>query len=154
MQLTNLIHLVYLVLYFLVAGQAVFYFLCFLSVFSDIPPQQFINIRKLADPILALRLSLIYYSSLASGAIFVLLMFLQPGTSAKAIALASYLLLLTDVILAKRHNIPLNTRIRVIKEPSDKEASYLQAEWLKWIRIRGIVVVAGFVLLLVQATGF
>jgi hypothetical protein len=59
---------------------------------------------------------------------------------------------LADVILAKKHNIPLNTRIRESKELSGHEARDLQAQWLRWIRIRGSLVMTGFLLLLVAVS--
>ena len=152
MQITDLIHLLYLIGYFLIAGQGVFYLLCFARVFNQIPGKDFINIRKLADPILDSRLSLLYYSCLASGTISMVFVLSEGDPLAISFIPVSFLLLLADVILAKKFNIPLNTKIRGITRPTDREAYELQSEWLRWIRIRAIIVIAGFLLLLVYTS--
>jgi hypothetical protein len=152
MLITNFIRLCFYIVYFLVAGQAVFYLLCFYRVFHEIPARQFINIRKLADPILEIRLRVIYYSSLLLGAAFVALRLSESDIFAKVISVFCFSLLLADVVLAKRHNIPLNARIRQSEELSEQAARELQGEWLKWIRIRGSLVITGFLLLLVDAS--
>ena len=73
MSMITLVLFLYVLLYFVLAGQAVFYKLCFSQVFKKIPAQHFINIRKLADPILETRLPVIYYSSLAFGITYIIL---------------------------------------------------------------------------------
>jgi len=150
-QTLTFIHLLYLVVYFLVAGQFIFYQLCFSHVFKQIHARQFLDIRKIADPILRVRLSVIYYSSLAPGIVFVTADILQNGLLAAILPLLSFILLLTDVLLAKKYNIPLNTKIRETANPSDEYATQLRYDWLKWIGIRGVFVTAGFIILLIDA---
>ena len=110
-QILTFIHFFYPAVYFLVAGQFIFYQLCFSHVFKQIDARNFLDIRKIADPILQVRLSIIYYSSLALG----------------------------------------NTKIRETANPSDEYATQLRYAWLKWIGIRGVIVTAGFIILLIDA---
>lgn len=150
MQILNIVHFVYLVLYFLLAGQASFYKLCFTQVFAVIPASQFLAIRKLADPILQRRLSILYYSSLIFGITFTIYATSLGSLSLKLAAISSLLLLLTDIILAKKYNIPLNTAIRNAVAPGDDLAMEWQRHWLRWINVRGNFIIAGFIVLLVS----
>ena len=59
-QILTFIHFLNLAVYFLVAGQFIFYQLCFSHVFKQIDARNFLDIRKIADPILQVRLSIIY----------------------------------------------------------------------------------------------
>jgi hypothetical protein len=149
MSVGAVLHLLYLLVYFVVAGQAVFYLFCFSEVFKKIPADHFVGIRKLADPILEVRLKIIYYSSLLLG-LMLILASVRTGIGAKFLfIMISYLLLLVDVALATRFNIPLNKKIRDLELPVEANSSQLQMMWIKWITLRGRFVLAGFVLLLV-----
>ena len=150
-QIFTFIHLLYLVVYFLVAGQFIFYQLCFSRVFKQTPARHFLDIRKIADPILQVRLSIIYYSSLAIGILFVAALILRRDPVATILPMSSFILLVIDVVLAKKYNIPLNTKIRETTNPTDEYAKQLQQSWLKWIGIRGVFVTAGFIILLTDA---
>ena len=66
--------------------------------------------------------------------------------------LISYLLLLTDVVLAKRFNIPVNSVIETVNADTigSLEAAAIQETWLKWITVRGRIMIAGFTLMLLN----
>ena len=149
MSIITLVLLLYVLLYFVLAGQAVFYKLCFSQVFKKIPAQHFINIRKLADPILEPRLPLIYYSSLAFGIAFIILAVYQGSVRTIVFATLAFIFLLADVLLAKKYNIPINAEIRNLVNPSDITAARLQHDWIRWIDIRGNFILAGFFVLTV-----
>ena len=151
MQLLIIIQLLYSGLYFILAGQAVFYKLCFAKVFNEIPATEFISIRRLADPILQSRLSIIYYSSLGLGITYLVLMAVYGTPANLVLATLALLLLCADIMLAKRHNIPLNLKIRQIDDTTGALARQLQHEWIKWIEIRGHFILAGFFVLLFLA---
>jgi hypothetical protein len=147
MPIITFILFLYIVLYFVLAGQAVFYKLCFTQVFRKIPAQHFINIRKLADPILETRLPVIYYSSLAVGITFIGFAIYQGVILTIAFAILAFIFLLADVLLAKKFNIPINTQIRNLVNPSEIIAARLQHDWIRWIDIRGNFILAGFFVL-------
>ncbi|HTE23497.1 hypothetical protein [Flavitalea sp.] len=147
MPVITLVLFLYVLLYFVLAGQAVFYKLCFTHVFKKIPAQQFINIRKLADPILETRLPVIYYSSLAFGITFIILAVYQGSAITIIFAALAFIFLLADVMLAKKYNIPINAEIRNLVNPSDMIAARLQHDWIRWIDIRGNFILAGFFVL-------
>ena len=151
MSLINLVLFLYLLLYFVLASQAVFYKLSFSNVFKKIPAQQFINIRKLADPLLEARLPVFYYSSLAFGMSFIILAFYQGSMSAVLFASLAFVFLLADVLLAKKYNIPINLQIRNMVEIPEITAARFQQDWLRWIDIRGNFILAGFCTLLLCA---
>ncbi len=152
MSLTELPLLLYVLLYFALAAQGVFYLLCFRQVFAEGSPGEFIKMRKKAAPILEPRLSIIYYSCLLTGAT-TLFFSLREGWSASTFfTLISYCFLLADVVLAKKFNIPLNSAIALIDPDtvSSPQAADIQQTWLRWIGIRGRIMISGFVLILVQ----
>ena len=147
MSIITLVLFLYVLLYFVLAGQAVFYKLCFSQVFKKIPAQQFISIRKLADPILETRLPVIYYSSLAFGVAFIILALYQGSARTIIFSTLAFIFLLADVMLAKKYNIPINAEIRNLVNPSDIVAARLQHDWIHWINIRGNFILAGFFVL-------
>ena len=147
MSIITLVLFLYVLLYFVLAGQAVFYKLCFSQVFKKIPAQHFINIRKLADPILESRLPLIYYSSLAFGIAFIILAVYQGSFRTIIFATLAFIFLMADVLLAKKYNLPINAEIRNLVNPSDITAARLQHDWIRWIDIRGNFILAGFFVL-------
>jgi hypothetical protein len=147
MPIISVVLFLYILLYFVLAGQAVFYKLCFTQVFKNIPAQQFIQIRKLADPIIEKRLPLVYYSSLAFGLTFLILSIYEGAVPAIIFAALAFVFLLADVLLAKRYNIPINIEIRTLVNPSESVAYRIQHDWLRWIDIRGNFILAGFILL-------
>ncbi|RYY24947.1 MAG: hypothetical protein EOO04_12405 [Chitinophagaceae bacterium] len=149
MPVINVVLALYMILYFVLASQAVFYKLCFSSVFQRIPAQQFINIRKLADPLLETRLPVFYYSCLAFGILFIILSFLQGTIFTQVLAALSFVFLIIDVILARKYNIPINLQIRTVVNPAEVLAVRLQNEWLKWIDTRGNFILAGFLMLII-----
>ena len=149
MSIITLVLFLYVLLYFVLAGQAVFYKLCFSLVFKKIPAQHFINIRKLADPILEPRLPLIYYSSLAFGIAFIILAVYQGSFRTIIFATLAFIFLMADVLLAKKYNLPINAEIRNLVNPSDITAARLQHDWIWWIDIRGNFILAGFFALII-----
>lgn len=144
----------YVLLYFILAGQAVFYKLCFTRVFGEIPGSHFIAVRKLADPILAKRLALVYYSSLVLGITLVVMAVINSSLAVITLSALAFLMLVADVVLARKYNIPLNTQIRDLSEPTDAISGQLQYQWLKWIDIRGNFILAGFVVLIILLAFF
>jgi hypothetical protein len=154
MSIITIVLFIYILLYFVLAAQAVFYKLCFTQVFRKIPAQHFINIRQLADPILETRLPVIYYSCLAVGLIFSGFAIYQGSLLTICFAVLAYVLLLADVLLAKKYNIPINSEIRQLVNPSESIAARLQHNWIRWIDIRGGFILAGFFILLCYAVLF
>ena len=150
MSVFTLVLFLYLLLYFVLAGQAVFYKLCFSQVFKKIPAQHFINIRKLADPILETRLPVIYYCCLALGIVFIILAVYQGSARTITFAALAYIFLQADVIFAKKYNLPINAEIRSLVNPSDITAAQLQHDWIRWIDIRGYFILAGFFVLILH----
>jgi hypothetical protein len=134
-----------------VASQAAFYRICFSQVFRKIPPLQFLIIRKLADPILATRLAFIYYSCLLSGLLVTILLLYQRLSIHSMAVTVSFILLLFDVYLAKRYNIPLNTQARNTSDATETFASELQRNWMKWIDVRSYLTLTGFTILMLVA---
>ena len=65
-------------------------------------------------------------------------------------------MLLTDVVLAKRYNIPINSIIELASVDSVplEKAADLQKNWIRWIVLRGRIMIAGFILLLLQNVWF
>ncbi|RYY26961.1 MAG: hypothetical protein EOO04_10100 [Chitinophagaceae bacterium] len=156
MTIQNLVHFFYKLTYFFLAAQGVFYLLCFSRVFGEGSPLDFIRMRKKAAPILEPRLSLLYYSCLATGAITVGFAFREPFALYAVATIISFAMLLTDVVLAKRYNIPINSIIELASVDSVplEKAADLQKNWIRWIVLRGRIMIAGFILLLLQNVWF
>jgi hypothetical protein len=154
MNIVSISGFIYLLFYFILAGQSVFYLFCFSKVFTMIDASGFITIRKLAAPLLERPLRFWYYGCLVVGVVHLAICFSKMPALWFFFNLLSYILLLLDVVLAKRHNIPVNKIIDglVQHNTSEAEMSQLRDKWLKWIDIRGRVLIAGFILLLAIST--
>lgn len=145
---------IYLLFYFVLAGQAIFYLLCFTKVFSMINASGFIHIRKLAAPLLDRPLRFWYYGCLLTGILYLSIGFSHMSAPWFLLTLISYVLLVVDVLLATRFNIPVNKTIDLLKpeETTEDNMDLLRKTWLKWIDVRGKVLITGFILLLAAAT--
>jgi hypothetical protein len=156
MNVSETIGFIYLVFYFVLAGQAVFYLFCFTRVFLMIEPSRFISIRKMAAPLLDHKLRFWYYGCLLSGGCYLIVGVGKMTTTGMVLTIMTYLLLLLDVSLASLYNIPLNKRIDEInpEKMSEAELGLLRNTWLKWIDVRGKLLMAGFIILLAVASFF
>jgi len=140
---------VYVVLYFIIAAQAAYFFLGYYQVLKQTSPDEFISIRKLTDAAVRNKLQLIYITSLVVGIVLVFVD--KAGTrTATILFTTSLLLLVLDIILAKTGSEPINKTINGLQTAATEEKVKLQQEWLRFILIRGSLSATGFLLLLLR----
>ncbi|MET0242222.1 MAG: hypothetical protein ABW174_02085 [Flavitalea sp.] len=147
MNLFSCVLFVYTCFYFVTAGQAVFYRLCFGQVFLKIPATSFLVIRKLADPLLELKLKIVYFGGLITGVALCVMSITQQSMYQIA-SMSSMLFFVTDLVFAKKYSMPLNEKIRLATLNDHATAVSLQKAWIRWILIRGNLALIGFAVIL------
>lgn len=140
---------IYVALYFIIAAQAAYFFLGYYQVLKQTSPDEFIYIRKLTDAAVRSKLQLIYITSLVAG---IVLAFVDKGhtRTATVLFMASFLLLVLDIVLAKAGSEPINKTINSLQTAPAAEKVKLQQQWLRYILIRGCLSGSGFLLLLLR----
>ncbi|MCF0071874.1 hypothetical protein LZD49_15460 [Dyadobacter sp. CY261] len=147
-EILTLVRPIGLVLYFFLASQGAFYQVGFGKALFDISPEGFIELRKAVDPRVRENLKAIYLSSLVIMVIWLALTIRSGGLFSYGSVLAAFLLLVADLVLALKASEPVNELINSGLLNTRKGYINARAEWMKYIFIRGNLVIVGFVILL------
>ncbi|MGN7886759.1 hypothetical protein [Dyadobacter sp. 22481] len=147
-EMLNIVQAIGLVLYFFVAAQGAFYRVGFGKALFDISPESFIELRKAVDPRVRRPLRALYISSLATTLTWLVLTVSAGGLLTYGPVLVAFLLLVADLALALKRSEPVNVLINA--DLLNTHQGYVNArdEWMKFIFLRGSLVVAGFVVLM------
>lgn len=148
MKITNLFFLFKVfsfVIYFTLASQGGFYILSFYKVLLNLPTENFIEIRKATDNIIATPLKILYPSGLVFMLAWLLMADKSSGLLGYGFLLIAFILLAADLMLAINVNIPLNKVIQHMTMENREEALLVQEKWLKYILIRGFLSVTGYI---------
>lgn len=139
-----------LVLYFFVAAQGAFYRVGFGKALFDISPESFIELRKAVDPRVRRPLKALYVSSLATMLTWLVLTVNSGGLLTYGPVLVAFLMLVADLLLALKCSEPVNVLINA--DLLNTRQGYVNArdEWMKYIHIRGLMSITGFVVLLLH----
>ncbi len=148
MEYTAFLRFIHLLLYFLIASQGAFYLIGFYKILSNVPVDDFITLRKIADPILATPLKVLYLTTLTYSIAATVLHFQPkaPVSPAFILVCAATILLIIDMAMIIKISIPLNTTISQTTI-FDSSVSALRDQWLAQIRTRAYLSIGGFILL-------
>ncbi len=144
----KLIYFITLLLYSAVISQSFFYILAMTRVSRSMQAQSYIEARQLLDKNLRSRLSLLYYVTLLAGILLVAFTVTNPHGFLFFSAVFALMALIADIILILKGNIPLNKTINSWSPSRYPENwSEYRAKWLATYRIRQVINLSGFVVL-------
>lgn len=146
------VRIVGMLLYFLIAAQGAFYLFGFGKALYNVSAENFIDLRKAVDPVVRGRFKVVYLSALAIVFIWLVMADKSGGILSYGFVLATFLLLIADLVLIVKFSEPINATINGNILESKQSLGELRHQWLKFISIRGSLSVAGFVLLLIDMT--
>jgi hypothetical protein len=149
-EILGMVRAIGLVLYFFVAAQGAFYRVGFGKALFDISPESFIELRKAVDPRVRRPLKTLYVSSLATMLTWLVLTVNSGGLLTYGPVLVALLLLIADLVLALKCSEPVNALINADLLNTRQGCVNARDEWMKFIFIRGSLVVAGFVVLMLH----
>jgi hypothetical protein len=149
MTMIEIIRFVHLLSYLVITGQLMYYFFVMATALQKVSIENFVEQRKIVDPLVQQRHIPVYYVCLVlSVAVVVLLIpaWHSPLFVSVLIALACLIL---DIVLAKKENVPINNVVNkhTVGDPGI-DWENLRTQWLSLIRIRGGISLVGFVSLL------
>jgi hypothetical protein len=133
--------------YFFLASQGAFYIMAFGKVFTTLPTDYFLQIRKLTEKAIEKPLKVLYPFAILSTLLWITYAD-KEQTSVFAPLFLSFFMLLADLCLALKISIPLNQRIARLETSYTAEVVILKQRWIRFILIRGYFSVTGFGLLL------
>ncbi|MCF0061432.1 hypothetical protein MUK70_19530 [Dyadobacter chenwenxiniae] len=149
-ELTALVRIIGITLYFLIAAQGAFYHFGFGKALYNIPAEDFIVLRKAVDPIVRGKFKVLYLSALAVMFIWFLLSDKSAGFLSYAPVLIAFLLLVADMALILKFSEPVNALINGSTLNTETGFNQARSEWLKFILIRGYLSISGFLMLMVH----
>ncbi|MCF0052951.1 hypothetical protein LXM25_22980 [Dyadobacter sp. LJ53] len=149
-ELTSLVRIIGITLYFFIAAQGAFYHFGFGKALYNIPAEDFIVLRKAVDPIVRGKFKVLYLSALAVTFIWFLLSDKTAGFLSYAPVLIAFLLLVADMALILKFSEPVNALINGSTLNTETGFNQARSEWLKFILIRGYLSISGFLLLMVH----
>lgn len=150
MDISTLLKIVAVILYFFVAAQGAFYLFGFTKALYNIPVEGFIELRKAVDPVVRGRFKVLYLSSFTAMVIWFFSMDKSEGISSYGFVLVALLLLVADLFIIIKISEPVNEVINGDILNTSESLNVLRKEWLQTINIRGSLSVTGFVLLLLH----
>jgi uncharacterized membrane protein len=134
----------------LLAAQGVFYLLGGREGLRKVSVAGFAEQRKAIDSIITPRFKLIYLISLISGVWLSFLLFNQSSSLNFIFTLVATLLVLVDILLAVKINIPINKAFQSYPENNGYDWETLQRKWLNFISLRGILSFVAMILLVLS----
>ena len=149
MTIIETIRFVHLLSYLVITGQLMYYFFVMATALQQVSIENFIEQRKIVDPLVRQRHIPVYYLCLVLSVAVVAIMASSWHSSLFISVLIALVCLILDIVLAKRKSVPINTLVNKhrIGDPGiDWEG--LRIQWLSLIRIRGGISMIGFVSLL------
>lgn len=146
----TVVRIVGTMLYFFLASQGAFYRVGFGKALFDISPEDFIALRKAVDLRVRVPLKALYLSSMAIMLSWLVLAVNSGGLLTYGPVLVALMLLVADMILALKCSEPVNELIN--SDLLNTRQGYLNArdKWMKYINIRGLLAITGFLVLLLH----
>lgn len=143
------IRFLHLLSYLFITGQLMFYFFIMADALRKVGIENFVEQRKIVDPIVRQRHVPVYYVCLLLNIVLLAMTAGSWYSSLFVSSLIAFLCLVADICLAQRENIPINAAINM-HSIGDPRISWeaLRMQWLFFIRIRGAISLAGFLSLL------
>lgn len=134
----------------LIASQPLFYLLALTDSQKNLRATSYIELRKLLDKNLKVKLKALYYGTLLAA---ILLMLVSFSAAAPLLFVTSGLALcalIADIAISLKRNVPINNLIN--KWDADaypRHWQLIRRKWFYFYRIRQVVGIAGFISLLI-----
>lgn len=145
---TEKLRVVQLVVFIILASQGMFYFLAGAEALRNVSVPTFAEQRKAIDIVIGSRLQYLYYSALIIGLVIMVLTARNADWRLFGITAIATALIVTDVVLAIKFNIPINKAFHNYPNEGGVDWRYLQISWLRMIVIRGIITCSALFVLL------
>ncbi|MGB8190336.1 MAG: hypothetical protein WCF67_00395 [Chitinophagaceae bacterium] len=145
----KILRFIHILAYLVITGQLMFYFFVMGDALKAVGIENFVEQRKIVDPLVRQRHVPVYYACLFLSVVIVILLAKHWRSPLFLSSLAALVCLVLDVVLAQRENGPINATINntAMGTPGvDWEG--LRTHWINMIRLRGAISMAGFISLL------
>ncbi len=148
--LVQIVLLITLILYAIIASQSFMYMLALKTLQLKLDAAGYIIFRQLIDASMMARLKYVMYAALIANTILVALLINTIGSLLFLSALLAGILLVVDMLIAVKGNLPINAVINSwsINNYPANWVEYRE-RWLKFFRYRQLAVITGFVSLVI-----
>lgn len=134
----------------LIASQPLFYLLALADSQKKLRATAYIELRKLLDKNLRVKLKALYYSTLLSAVLLVVAAFAATAPVHFITACIALCTLIADIVISIKRNVPINNLIN--KWDADaypRHWQLIRRKWFYFYHIRQVVALVGFASLLV-----
>lgn len=133
-----------------IASQPLFYLLALADSQKQLGPPSYIELRKLLDEKLRVRLQVLYYGTLTAAALLVVFSFSARTPLLFIMACIALCALITDVVISLKRNTPINKLINQWDPQAyPRHWQLIRRRWFYFYHIRQAVGIFGFISLLV-----
>ena len=149
---TKILLFITLISYTIIVSQSFSYFISLKKVQMSLQAPSYIELRQLIDASFRARFKYVVYIALLANLILVLDLSYHDRGLLFIIAIISFILLITDVMISMRGNVPINTMINtwtVDGYPSDWQTYRLR--WMRFLGYRQVANITGWLVLLTGA---
>lgn len=145
----NIIRLLHLLSYLVIASQLVFYLVILGDAMKLISLNNYFEQRRVIDMLMNRRFKIMYYACLVLSLITTILAGVAPASLFFISTALAFLCVVADVVIAQKKNIPLNTLSNTYKSANEnQEWENVRTQWLKFIHYRGLIIMIGMTALL------
>jgi hypothetical protein len=145
----NVIIFINLLLYAMLVSQSFSYIIALSNVQRNLEAPTYIEVRKLLDKNFRKKYSLVVYLVLVSSTLLTVLCSVQPDCMLFVTSFIAWLLLIVDVLLTLKGNMPINKIINTWTEDNyPADWSTYRTKWLTVFQKRQIATILGFLSLL------
>lgn len=137
--LTDKLRTIQLIATIIIASQCMFYLLAGAEGLRNVSAETFAEQRKAIDIVIAGRMKILYSIAILSGIVILLLSLRSPIGLTFAYTAIATALLIADMIIALRFNIPINRLFAQFPQGDVTDWRLLQLDWLKYVTIRGVI---------------
>jgi hypothetical protein len=135
-----------------VVSQPLFYLLALADAQKTLRPSAYIELRNLLDRKLQLNLRIVYYTTLFTNLLLILVSFITNSTVLLATSVVAAAALIADMVLLFRGDIPINKTIRNwTPENYPPDWKTYRNKWFFYYHRRQIVDIIGFLSLVIGA---
>lgn len=138
------------ILYAILASQSFMYILALKTVQLKLEAPAYIKLRQLIDASMMATIKYVMYAAMIFNTLLVVLLIRTHGGLLFCTALFSAIMLLVDILITVKGNLPINAVINTWS-PNSYPSNWFEYRdrWLRFFRYRQIAVITGFVSLVV-----
>lgn len=136
----------------LIASQPLFYLLALADSQKKLRATAYIELRKLLDKNLRVKLSALYYSTLLSIVLLAVATFFTATPMQFITACIAFCALVADIVISLKRNVPINRLINQWDADAyPRHWQLIRRKWFYFYHIRQVAALIGFASLLVGA---